>query len=330
MLTGILLIGMLGFWWYQVHQPLEFSPSPRVVEIAAGENTRTLAMRLEKEGVVPAAWMFESWARFKKLGSSIKVGEYPVASGATIPSLLAQFVAGKSLQYRVTIPEGVSSKDLIKLLHSNDKLQRLLSTDDAAISLNRITGKAHSEGWFFPDTYFFSKGSSDRDILDQAFKKMEHELARVWASRDKNLPLKSPEEALTLASIVEKETGVADERPMIAGVFINRLRKGMKLQTDPTVIYGMGDQYKGNIRKSDLKKDTPYNTYTRKGLPPTPIALPGTEALEAVVHPAETDALFFVAKGKGRHYFSKTYREHKRAVVKYLLNGDAARYQGDR
>jgi UPF0755 protein len=185
------------------------------------------------------------------------------------------------------------------------------------------------EGRFLPETYFFTRNTSDLEILRRSYAAMKELLQEEWDDRDEDLPLKTPYEALILASIVEKETGVADERPMIASVFINRLKKGMKLQTDPTVIYGMGERYKGNIRKKDLQRDTPYNTYTRKGLPPTPIALPAASSIQAVLHPAESEALFFVASGGGRHYFSKTYEEHKQAVIKYLLGGDAARYKGD-
>ncbi len=329
LLLAVLLTGGIGYWWHQVHQPLEFSPQEQIVEIKAGENVRSLSRTLEQAGIVPAAWLFESWARYRQQGGALKTGEYAVTTGTTIPALLELFVGGKSVQYRVTIPEGVTARELVEILHGNEKLARELKGEDVLAQLNALTGREHAEGWFFPDTYFFNKGASDKDILQQAFKKMQAELERAWAGRDKDLPLKSPEEALTLASIVEKETGAAEERPTIAGVFVNRLRKGMKLQTDPTVIYGMGDRYQGNIRKSDLRRDTPYNTYTRTGLPPTPIALPGREALEAAVHPAKTDALYFVAKGGGRHYFSTTYREHKKAVVKYLLGGNAKRYKGD-
>ncbi|HDP89617.1 MAG TPA: endolytic transglycosylase MltG, partial [Thioalkalivibrio sp.] len=186
----------------------------------------------------------------------------------------------------------------------------------------------HPEGWFYPDTYHFPKGTTDVEFLRRANAIMRERLAAEWAEREEGLPLETPYEALILASIVEKESAVASERPMIAAVFVSRLRKGMRLQTDPTVIYGMGESFDGNIRKSDLRRDTPYNTYTRGGLPPTPIALPSGESIHAVMHPAKTDALYFVSRGDGSHHFSATYEEHREAVIRYLLGGKADRYQG--
>ena len=179
----------------------------------------------------------------------------------------------------------------------------------------------HPEGRFFPDTYYYTKGETDLMILAKAYDKMQKLLQQEWQGRVANLPLKDPYEALILASIVEKETGRADERRQIAGVFINRLRRGMRLQTDPTVIYGMGESFDGNLRLKDLRRDTPYNTYTRRGLPPTPVALPGKESLQAVLHPEASDALFFVARGDGSHEFSATLEQHNKAVIKYQLNG---------
>jgi UPF0755 protein len=181
--------------------------------------------------------------------------------------------------------------------------------------------EVYPEGRFYPDTYHYTATMSDIDILQHAYKKMHDYLAYEWERRADNLPLKTSDEALVLASIIEKETGAVEERPLIAGVFINRLQKGMRLQTDPTVIYGMGDNYKGNIRKKDLLADTPYNTYTREGLPPTPIAMPGGDAIHAALHPADTKALYFVAKGDGTHHFSATLSEHNEAVIKYQLKG---------
>jgi UPF0755 protein len=183
------------------------------------------------------------------------------------------------------------------------------------------------EGRFFPDTYYYSAGQTDRMILANAYDKMQKMLEQQWAARDADLPFKSPYEALILASIVEKETGRADERELIAGVFVNRLRHGMRLQSDPTVIYGMGDKYDGNIRLKDLMRDTPYNTYTRRGLPPTPVAMPGRDSLHAVLHPAVTDALYFVSRGDGSHVFSATLEEHNQAVIKYQLKGVPRKYE---
>ncbi len=179
--------------------------------------------------------------------------------------------------------------------------------------------ESHPEGLFFPDTYYFDRNTQDITVLKRAYESMHEKLEKAWLGRDDHLPYKSPYEALIMASIIEKETGKASERKMIAGVFINRLRIGMRLQTDPTVIYGLGDQYDGNIRRKNLESDTPYNTYTRAGLPPTPIAMPGLASIEAAMHPAETKALYFVGKGDGSHVFSSTLAEHNRAVIKYQL-----------
>jgi len=226
------------------------------------------------------------------------------------------------VQHKLTIVEGSRFTDVVAQLQKAIEaglMKRVIEPDRYAEVFTEMTGEASPEGWIFPDTYHFPKGQTDKGFLRQAWQRMKETLARAWAQRQPDLPLKTPYEALILASIIEKETGAAEERPQIGGVFINRLKKGMKLQTDPTVIYGMGPDYKGNIRRSDLRKDTPYNTYVHAGLPPTPICMPGRESLRAALHPAEGKALYFVARGDGSHYFSATLKEHNRAVRKYQL-----------
>ena len=234
--------------------------------------------------------------------------------------LLALLVSGKSVGYSLTLVEGWNIRQVRAAVAGHEALKQTLEgVDDVQLmELLGLPGE-HPEGRFFPDTYRFTRGMRDLDFLRRAQRKMDRELAAAWAEKSEDAPLKSPYEALILASIVEKETGQADERPRIAGVFARRLRKGMKLQTDPTVIYGMGERFDGNIRRRDLREDTPYNTYVHAGLPPTPIAMPGREALLAAVNPAPGKAIYFVAKGDGSHAFSATLAEHNAAVRKYQL-----------
>ena len=259
----------------------------------------------------------------------LKVGEYDLPPGTTPIDLLHLFVSGKTVQYGLTLLEGWSFKQVRAAIAAQPQIvQTLAGVDDAGVMVRLGAPGMHPEGWFYPDTYHFPRGTTDVEFLRRAHTLMQETLEREWSQRSEGLPLKTPYEALILASIVEKETGVPEERPLIAAVFIGRLNKGMRLQTDPTVIYGMGDRYDGNIRKSDLLRDTPYNTYTRAGLPPTPIAMPSAAAIHAVLHPADSDALYFVATGEGRHHFSATYEEHRAAVIKYQLGGNASRYQG--
>jgi UPF0755 protein len=229
-------------------------------------------------------------------------------------------VSGKTLTHSITFPEGWTFRQWREQMASHPALVHTLKglSDEAVMERLGHPG-VHPEGRFFPDTYLFPRGFSDLQLLQWAWRRMEEELADAWRERDKGLPLKTSYEALILASIIEKETGMPSERREIAGVFIRRLKKGMKLQTDPTVIYGMGREYAGNIRRKDLKKDTPYNTYVHAGLPPTPICMPGRESLQAAVHPAAGKAFYFVARGDGSHQFSATLREHNRAVRKYQL-----------
>lgn len=332
----LLLIALAGIFgwrgWQAMRQPLTLPEEGLVFQLKPGASLRTLSRQLAAQGVVANPWYVEIQARWLDKGGAIQAGEYRLTPPMTIPDLLRKLRQGDALQHRFTIVEGTRFRDFARQLAEMAKqglIRATIEDGQYAAAFRKLTGQPHEEGWIFPDTYQYSRNDTDRALMREAYRKMKATLDKNWASRQKDLPLKTPYEALILASIVEKETGVASERPIIAGVFVRRLRKGMKLQTDPTVVYGMGERYQGNIRKADLKRDTPYNTYTRKGLPPTPIALPGAGAIEAVTHPNDTGALFFVAKGGGRHHFSKTYKEHRAAVIKYLLGGKAKRYKGD-
>ncbi len=324
---AVLAVDYLRF----LRQPIELGAQSLRYEIPAGATLRAVAGDLHAQGLLSRPLYWRILARVENKAGKLKVGEYELEDGLTPGELLDRFVAGKTVQYSLTIPEGWSFRQMMEVIATHPQIKTTLSQEDYPNIMAKLGDAGmHPEGWFYPDTYFFPRNTSDREFLRRAYDIMKQRLEEEWAERDEGLPFKTPYEALIMASIVEKETGVADERPMIAAVFISRLKKGMRLQTDPTVIYGMGERYKGNIRKSDLKYDTPYNTYTRAGLPPTPIAMPSGDAIHAVMHPADTKALYFVASGGGRHYFSETYEEHRQAVIKYLLGGNPARYKGDR
>ena len=255
------------------------------------------------------------------MAGKLHAGEYALDPGITPRGLFEKMAAGDVIQHKFTIVEGWTFAQLRDALAQDGMIEHSLAgRADSDIMKDLGSGGAPAEGWFLPQTYQFVKGMSDLDILRRAHKAMKQTLDRLWNSRAQDLPLKTPYEALILASIVEKETGQAAERPVIAGVFEHRLKIGMRLQTDPTVIYGLGSRYDGKIHTRDLETDTPYNTYTRAGLTPTPIALPGAASIEAVLHPAPTDALYFVARGDGTHEFSATLEAHNRAVAKYQLH----------
>jgi len=275
----------------------------------------------------PTALAWVSLARFQKRAHLIKAGEYLIHKGTTPQEFLDILIAGKTIQYSLMIPEGWNFRQMIAAIKKHPQLiQTLKSTDSATIMKTLGKPKQHPEGRFFPDTYHFPSRTTDVEFLQRAYRQMEIELKAAWEKRQENLPITTPEEALILASIIEKETGVAEERPLIAKVFINRLKKNMLLQTDPTIIYGLGESFDGNLRTDDLKnKKNPYNTYVHSGLPPTPIALPGRASLLAAINPVKSDALYFVAKGDGSHYFSKTYQEHKCAIIEYQLKGKSPR-----
>jgi len=251
----------------------------------------------------------------------VKTGRYDIPAGASPAEILRQLAEGRVVLEALTVVEGWTFADMRKVVEAHPQIKVTLRGKDVAEFMTAIGHPGeHPEGRFFPDTYRFAAGTTDRDLFVLAYRKMSEALDSAWATHAEGLPIKSAYEALILASIVEKETGLASERPRIAGVFVTRLKRNMRLQTDPTVIYGIGPSYDGNIRERDLRTDTPYNTYTRAGLPPTPIALPSREALEAVAHPVESGDIFFVATGNGdgSHVFSATLEEHNAAVARYL------------
>lgn len=331
----VLLITATFVAWthYQsfVDSPVNITGGKTVFAIESGSSINKVARQLMDQGIIEDPVMFKLLARLTNQSDKIKAGEFELTQGMTASDVLKRFVSGKTLQYQFSLVEGKTFKDIVAKIKQSPNLVQTLSDDDYQNIMQKLGSEAvHPEGWFYPDTYNFPRNTTDLQFLQRAHQKMKDFLETEWAKREPNKHITTPYQALILASIVEKETGVPEERPLIAGVFYNRLEKGMMLQTDPTVIYGMGERYQGNIRKSDLKRDTPYNTYTRTGLTPTPIAIPSLDAIRAVLDPATTDAYYFVAKGGGAHHFSKTYAEHRKAVVKYLLNGNASRYQGDK
>jgi len=288
--------------------------------VEPGKGLIRVINQLKERGIIDDARSFLWFARLSGRANNIRTGEYIIERGMTVDELLDNMVEGKVKQYSLTLVEGLNFKQTMELIASDSTLMKTLP-DLSAETVMTALGRPgeHPEGRFLPDTYHFPLGTTDIAFLKRAFNAMEEVLSRLWEDREQNLPYDSAYEALTMASIVEKETAVPEERNQIAGVFVRRLQKRMRLQTDPTVIYGMGDKYKGNIRKRDLRRDTPYNTYTRRGLPPTPIAMPGEKAILAALHPEPGDALYFVAKGDGSHHFSATNEEHVMAVRKYQI-----------
>ena len=320
----LLLLSLgLAYLWSEYNDALTATvvfDKTKLIEIEKGDSFNKITKKLVDQQIAVNPLWFKVIAYKSKVSHKLKAGEYELKTGLTMPEILALFVAGKSKQYSITFPEGWSFKQLLQELEKSPYLDKTLGDIDYQTIMARLNSDyKHPEGLFFPDTYFFDKNASDFSILKKAYIKMQRVLKAEWDAKETNLPLKNAYQALILASIIEKETGAAIERPQIAGVFTRRLRKGMLLQTDPTVIYGMGDNYKGNIRYKDLRQATPYNTYVISGLPPTPIAMPGKAAIHAALHPAKGKTLYFVAKGKGAglHYFSATLREHNNAVNKY-------------
>ena len=298
---------------------LKVSPQQQSIDVGRGTSFKGIVAELRRQGLTTASpWYWRLLAEQMHVAGKLHAGEYALAPGITPRQLLADMAAGRVLQRNFTIVDGWTFAELRHALAQADVLQHDTSgLDDASIMQRIGAGGEAPEGRFLPETYAYVKGDSELDILRRAHAAMERTLAALWPGRAPDLPLADPYQALILASIVEKETGRADERAKIAGVFVRRLENHMLLQTDPSVIYGMGARYDGNIRRSDLTADTPYNTYTRPGLPPTPIALPGKPAIEAALHPAVGDALYFVARGDGSHVFSSTLAEHNRNVDCY-------------
>ncbi len=328
----VALLAGAGFWGYQqlqqfIQQPVNVQKD-QLLTVERGTTGNKLVALLEKERILEDAdqlsWLLKLHPELNK----IKAGTYSLNGINTVEALLKLLNSGKEAQFSLTFVEGETFKTLRKRLEnaphlkqtlqgkSNDEVFGLLDMDT---NLNKNLTESHViDGWIYPDTYNYTPNSTDLDLLQRSVARMKKALDKAWNNRDKNLPLADPYEMLILASIVEKETGIAAERPQVASVFINRLKAKMKLQTDPTVIYGMGEDYNGNIRKKDLETPTPYNTYVIDGLPPTPIAMPSEEALQAVAHPAQTEFYYFVADGTGGHKFSRNLNEHNKAVQEYL------------
>jgi UPF0755 protein len=312
------LVGAGSIWWLQ--QPLVLQADPVELSIEPGVPARGVVQAVADAGVAVNPKLLYWWFRLSGQSRQIKAGSYEIAKGVTPRSLLKKLVRGEEAQRAVTLVEGLTFRQLRETLLAADQLKPdTKDLPDSAIMEKLGQPGLHPEGRFFPDTYNYAKGSSDLALLQRAMRVMDRRLDAAWQQRAANLALKTPEEALIMASIVEKETGRPVDRPMISGVFNNRLRIGMRLQTDPTVIYGLGDKFDGNLRKRDLLADTPWNTYTRAGLPPTPIAMPGKASLLAAVQPATTNALYFVARGDGTSQFSPSLQEHNRAVNKFQL-----------
>jgi UPF0755 protein len=316
MVLGLLLIW--GGMHYHILQKKPIVLSSSTLDIKKGDTLERVIKNLRDQRVAINPFWFKFYAYHSNLDRMLKVGEYVLDQGATAADILALLKEGKTRQYSIQFPEGWSFKKVFQAIQDNPNLKHTLSDDELASVMQQLgSDKSHPEGLFFPDTYHFEKNSSDVELLKRAHDRMLRLLFAEWEKRDQDIPLESPYEALILASIIEKETAAAEERKKISGVFTRRLKMDMLLQTDPTVIYGMGDEYKGDIRRSDLRRPTPYNTYVNKGLPPTPIAMPGKAAIIAALHPADGDALFFVARGHGRHVFSATYRTHEKYVALY-------------
>jgi len=323
-LIGIVVIAasfLIGWLWMDYREALDRPfglQNPAYFEIAKGDSLAHIAAELEEQGVVSSPVWFKLRAYVDGSARRLKYGEYEIPPGATLRELLAMFVAGKVRQHPVILVEGWTFAQILMALSQCPPLQKLAAgkTPDEIMQMIGAPGE-HPEGRFYPDTYFVTKGTPDIEVLKRAYRRMQTVLNEEWAKRVDGIPYATPYESLIVASIVEKETARADERPLVAGVFIRRLAKGMLLQTDPTVIYGLGDSFTGDIRKEDLLNDTPYNTYVRFGLPPTPIAMPGRGSIRAALHPDTGDSLYFVARGDGTHVFSNNLEEHQRAVEQF-------------
>ncbi|HEX7636562.1 MAG TPA: endolytic transglycosylase MltG [Noviherbaspirillum sp.] len=312
----LLCAAAIAFWAHQPivgaeHEPIEFS-------IKTGSGVRSTTQQIAEAGVPVNPVLLAILSRLTGKSAELKAGNYELKPGTTPLALISQLVRGEFAQESLSIIEGWTFRQMRQVIAAHPALKHdTVELSDQELLAKITTEYKKPEGLFFPDTYLFAKGASDLQIYKQAHALMLKHLNDQWARRNPSLPYKTPYEALIMASIIEKETGKSSEREMVAAVFVNRLKRGMLLQTDPTVIYGMGDKYQGNIRKRDLITDTPYNTYTRLGLPPTPIALPGTASLLAALNPAKSDVLYFVSRGNGTSEFSNNLNDHNRAVNKY-------------
>ncbi|TWI53427.1 UPF0755 protein [Pseudomonas duriflava] len=323
--SGLLLLGLAigGMGWLQ-HQALQqvlVVNEERLIDIPGGATPSGTLRQLEAEGLLSNAFWLRLYWRFNVSGQALHSGEYRVMPGQTAQELIALWQRGEVVQYNITFVEGWTFRQLRDALARQEKIEQTLTgLSDSEVMARLGKPGLHPEGRFFPDTYRYVKGTRDSDILKQASQRLEQVLAEEWAAKAADVPYKDPYQALIMASLVEKETGVPQERGQIAGVFVRRLALNMLLQTDPTVIYGMGESYKGKLTRSNLREATPYNTYVNPGLPPTPIAMVGREAIHAALHPEPGKSLYFVARGDGTHIFSDSIEAHNRAVREYQLN----------
>lgn len=327
-LAAVVAIAVGGLWAYSEYVNVTERPltlpdgsEPVMLDVQPGTSFAALTRELHRRGMISQPRVLAWYAQHKGLASKIKAGQYRIEAGLTAADLLDKLVRGDVVLHSLTLIEGWSFKQMMGAVRASEHLRQTLGEATPEEIMNKVGADGvHPEGRFLPDTYKFGAGTTDVEFLARAYGAMRALLDKEWPKRDTASPLKTADEALTLASIVEKETGRADEREQVAGVFARRLAKGMKLQTDPTVIYALGDAYDGNIRKRDLSFDSPYNTYVYPGLPPTPIAMPGAAAVRAALHPAPGNALYFVATGDGAggHEFTATYAEHQKAVRRYL------------
>jgi UPF0755 protein len=335
--TITVLAGVAGVWLSQLYDEQEhalFAPmplaQPTLFTIGAGSNVKQLAREFAERQWLTSPGFLYWYARHHKVPTNIKIGTYTLNPQMSVLDAIALFVEGRETQYSFTIIEGWNFRQLRAALESSEHLEQTLhELDDAQVMAKLERVDHHPEGMFLADTYLFPPGTTDLETLRRAHVALEASLATMWKERASGLPLVAAYEGLILASIIEKETADPLERPLIAGVFVKRLRMDMRLQTDPTVIYGIGPDFDGNLRRQDLTSDTPYNTYTRKGLPPTPIAIVGERAIQAALHPQVDGSLFFVSRGDGSHQFSRTYAEHLRAVRKYQLGGKRRRSRAE-
>jgi UPF0755 protein len=321
-LLGILVGGLGAAWlWHFTWQPLTFSDTPHTFVLKPGSNIRTISHQMVDENILSEPWSFLIMARLSGKASNIKAGNYQFTSGMTPYQVFEMMSDGDVTQAGVTFIEGWTFRQMREALNNSEGIAHVsMELTDAQIMERIGASESNPEGLFFPDTYYFVQGMSDIDILQRAYVAMQAKLQLAWDKRAEGLPYQSSYQALIMASIIEKETAKASERPLVARVFLNRLKIGMRLQTDPTVIYGLGDKYDGSLHKVDLQTDTSYNTYTRDGLPPTPIAMPGMASIEAALNPATgSSALYFVSKRDGSHAFSNSLEDHNKAVVRYQL-----------
>jgi peptidoglycan lytic transglycosylase G len=321
-LVVLVILGAGGYAAWYVASPLEMAKAPAEVEIPQGARFRGAVAQLQSAGIKVKPYHFEALARVLGRSRDIKAGNYLIAQPITPVELLDKLTRGDVTQSQVQLLEGWTFAQFRAALDASPDLRHDSTKLEDNEILQRIqASESHPEGLFFPDTYLFAKRSSDLQVLRRAYRAMQRHLKNEWDARVANVPYHTPYEALIMASIIEKETGRPEERDQIAGVLVNRLRIGMRLQADPTVIYGLGAAFDGNLKKTHLLEDGPYNTYTRVGLPPTPIAMPGFASLHAAMHPGQTDALYYVSRGDGSSQFSRTIEEHNRAVNKYQLGG---------